>query len=95
MIVSRVASEFIRNTNKTEDSNKNRNEIFKNDETTPKSVGNTLQERKQQKKSEFQKLTQNILVYDELSLNLEPKVNDVQLSYNFKYSVISTEIDRI
>jgi hypothetical protein len=95
MIVSRVASEFIRNTNKTEDSNKNRNEICKNDDTTPKSVGNTLQERKQQKKSEFQKLTQNILVYDELSLNLEPKVNDVQLSYNFKYSVISTEIDRI
>ena len=95
MIVSRVASEFIRNTNKTEDSNKNRNEICKNDETTPKSVGNTLQERKQQKESEFQKLTQNILVYDELSLNLEPKVNDVQLSYNFKYSVISTEIDRI
>jgi hypothetical protein len=95
MIVSRVASEFIRNTNKTEDSNKNRKEICKNDETTPKYVGNTLQERKQQKKSEFQKLTQNILVYDELSLNLEPKVNDVQLSYNFKYSVISTEIDRI
>jgi hypothetical protein len=95
MIVSRVASEFIRNTNKIEDSNKNRNEICKNDDTTPKSVGNTLQERKQQKKSEFQKLTQNILVYDELSLNLEPKVNDVQLSYNFKYSVISTEIDRI
>jgi hypothetical protein len=95
MIVLRVASEFIRNTNKTEDSNKNRNEICKNDDTTPKSVGNTLQERKQQKKSEFQKLTQNILVYDELSLNLEPKVNDVQLSYNFKYSVISTEIDRI
>jgi hypothetical protein len=25
-------------------------------------------------------LTQNRLVYDELSLNLEPKVNDVQLS---------------
>jgi hypothetical protein len=36
--------------------------------------------RKQQKESEFQKLTQNRLVYDELSLNLEPKVNDVQLS---------------
>jgi hypothetical protein len=35
---------------------------------------------KQQKASEFQKLTQNRLVYDELSLNLEPKVNDVQLS---------------
>jgi hypothetical protein len=36
--------------------------------------------QKQQKASEFQKLTQNRLVYDELSLNLEPKVNDVQLS---------------
>jgi hypothetical protein len=36
--------------------------------------------RKQKKESEFQKLTQNILVYDKLSLNLEPKVNDVQLS---------------
>jgi hypothetical protein len=36
--------------------------------------------RKQQKESEFQKLTQNRLVFDELSLNLEPKVNDVQLS---------------
>jgi len=33
--------------------------------------------RKQQKESEFQKLTQNKLVYDELSPNLEPKVNDV------------------
>jgi hypothetical protein len=35
---------------------------------------------KQQKENEFQKLTQNILVYDELSQNLEPKVNNVQLS---------------
>jgi len=35
---------------------------------------------KQQKESEFQKLTQNILIYDKLSLNLEPKVNNVQLS---------------
>jgi len=35
---------------------------------------------KQQKESEFQKLTQNRLVYNELSPNLEPKVNDVQLS---------------
>jgi hypothetical protein len=35
--------------------------------------------RKQQKEREFQKLTQNIIVYDELSQNLEPKVNDVQL----------------
>ena len=47
MIVSRVASESIRNTNETKDSNKNRNEIWKNDETTPKYVGyveNILQE---------------------------------------------------
>jgi hypothetical protein len=36
--------------------------------------------RKQRKKSEFQKLTQNRPVYDELSPNLEHKVNDVQLS---------------
>jgi hypothetical protein len=35
---------------------------------------------KQQKPSEFQKLTQNKLVYDELGPNLEPKVNDVELS---------------
>ena len=39
MIVSRVASEFIRNMNKTEDSNKNRNEICKDDKTAPKYVG--------------------------------------------------------
>jgi len=50
---------------------------------------------KQQKECEFQKLTQNRLVYDKLSMNLEPKLNDVQLSYNFIYSVISTQIDRI
>jgi len=36
--------------------------------------------QKQQKASEFQKLTQQRLIYDELSRNLEPKVNDVQLS---------------
>ena len=35
---------------------------------------------KQQKESEFQKLTQNGVVFDELNPNLEPKVNDVQLS---------------
>jgi hypothetical protein len=46
MIISRVASESIRNTNETEDLNKNRNEIYKNDETTPKYVGNILQETK-------------------------------------------------
>jgi len=49
MIVSRVASEFIRNMNETEDSNKNRNKNMQNDETTPKYVGydeNKLQEMK-------------------------------------------------
>jgi len=49
MIVSRVASESIRNMNKTEDSNKNRNKICKDDETAPKYVGyveNILQEMK-------------------------------------------------
>ena len=57
---------------------------MKNEETTPKYVGyveNILQEmKKKQKERKFQKLTQNRLVYDELSLNLEPKVNVVQLS---------------
>jgi hypothetical protein len=51
--------------------------------------------RKQQKESEFQKLTHKRLVYDELSPNLEPKVNNIQLRYNFSYSVISTKIDGI
>jgi hypothetical protein len=49
MIVSRVASEFIRNMNETEDWNKNRNKNMQNDETTPKYVGydeNKLQEIK-------------------------------------------------
>jgi len=45
---------------------------------------------KQQKENEFQKLTQNRLVYDKLSPNLQPKVNDIQLSYQFRYSAIST-----
>jgi hypothetical protein len=86
MIVSRVASESIRNMNETEDSNKNRNGICK----TMKQHPNILdmlriycKKRKQQKESKFQKLTQNKLVYDKLSLNLKPKVNDIQLSYNF------------
>jgi hypothetical protein len=35
---------------------------------------------KQKQESEFPKLTQNRLVSDELSPNLEPKVNDVKLS---------------
>ena len=38
MIVSRVASESIRNMNETEDSNKNRKKNMQNDETTPKYV---------------------------------------------------------
>ena len=49
MIVSQVASESIWNTNETEDSNKNINKIWKNDETTPRYVGyvqNILQEMK-------------------------------------------------
>jgi len=83
MIVSRVASEFIRNMNKTEDLNKNRKKNKQDDETTPKYVGYdeiNCKKIKQQKACEFQKLMQNRLVYDELSPNLEPKVNDVQLS---------------
>jgi len=39
-----------------------------------------FKKQKQKKESEIQKLTQNRLVYDELSPNLEPKVNDVWLS---------------
>jgi hypothetical protein len=50
---------------------------------------------KQQKESEFQKLTQNRLVYDELCPNLEPKVNDIQFSSDFNKSVISTQINII
>jgi hypothetical protein len=49
MILSRVAKESIRNTNETEDSNKNRNEIWENNETTTKYVGyieHILQEMK-------------------------------------------------
>jgi len=72
---------------------------MQNDETTPKICLDMLKiyckKRKQQKESEFQKSTQNRLVYDKLSPNLEPKVNDVQFSYNFRYSAISTQIDRI
>jgi len=49
MTVSPVVSESIRNMNKTEDSNKNKNKICKDDETSPKYVGyveNILQEMK-------------------------------------------------
>jgi len=49
MIVSRVASESIRNMNETEDLNENSNKNMQNHETTPKYVGydeNKLQETK-------------------------------------------------
>ena len=84
MIVSRLASESIRNMNETEDSNKNRNKkIYKIMKQHPNMLDImkiNYKKQKQQKESEFQKLTQNRLVYDELSTNLEPKVNDVQFS---------------
>ena len=83
MIVPRVASESIRNMNETEDSNKKHKQDMKNNETTPIMLDKmkiNCKKRKQQKESEFQKLTQNKLVYNELSLDLEPKVNDVQWS---------------
>ena len=84
MIVSRVASESIRNMNETEDSNKkNRNKIWKMMKQHPDMLDMmkiNWKKRKQQRETEFQKLTQNRLVYDELSPDLEPKVNDVQLS---------------
>jgi len=83
MIVSQVASESIWNMNEIEDSNKNEGNM-QNDETTPKCVRyieNIMQGTKTiKKKSEFQTLMQNRLVYDELSPNLESKVNDVQFS---------------
>jgi len=59
MIISRVESESIRNTNETQDSNKNRNEICKNDETTPKYVGyieNILQETKTRDRKRISKV---------------------------------------
>jgi len=83
MIVSRVTSESIRNMNETEDSNKNRNEIWKMMKQHPNMLDMLkilYKKWKHQKESEFQKLTQNKLVYNELSPNLEPKVNDIQLS---------------
>jgi hypothetical protein len=83
MIVSRVASESIHNMNETEDSNKNRNGICKRMKQHPNMLDMLKiysKKWKQQKQSEFQKWTQNSPVYEELSLNLEPIVNDVQLS---------------
>ena len=58
-IVSRLASESIRNMNETEDSNKNRNRKMQNDETTPKYVGydeNKLQEMKKTKRKRISKV---------------------------------------
>jgi hypothetical protein len=75
MIASWVASESIWNMNETKDSNKNRKEICKMIKQHP-NILNMLKicckKPKQQKESKFQKLTQNRLVYDELSPNLKP-----------------------
>ena len=71
---------------------------MQNNETTPKHVRyveHILQEMKTTKTERIWNMTQNKPIYDELSLNLEAKVNDVQLSWNFWYSAISTQIDRI
>jgi hypothetical protein len=81
MIVSQVASESIRNTNETEDSNKkhkwNMQKMMKQHPNVLGMLKIYCKKWKQHKESEFQKLTQNRLVYDELSLNLEPTVNDI------------------
>jgi len=83
MIVSLVASESIRNMNETEDSNKNRKKkmlTWNNTQYMLDMMKINCKKWKQQNTSEFQKLTQKRLIYDKLSPNLEPKVNDVQLS---------------
>jgi hypothetical protein len=84
MIVSRVASESIRNMNETKDSKKKQKQkickIIKQQPNMLDMMKINRNKQKQQKASEFQKLTQQRLIYDELSRNLEPKVNDVQLS---------------
>jgi hypothetical protein len=64
--------------NETEDSNKNRNAICKMMKQHTNMVKLYCKKRKQHKESEFHELTQNTLVDDELSPNLEPKVNVVQ-----------------
>ena len=59
MIVSRVASESVRNMNETKDLNKNRNKNMQNDETTPKYVGcdeNKLQEMKTTERKRISKV---------------------------------------
>jgi hypothetical protein len=56
---------------------------MKNDDTTPKYVGyveNILQEMKTTERKWISKVDAKQTRYDELSPNLEPKVNDVQLS---------------
>ena len=56
---------------------------MKNDDTTPKYVGyveNILQEMKTIERNWISKVVAKQTRYDELSPNLEPKVNDVQLS---------------
>jgi len=77
MIVSRIASESIWNINETEDSNKNRKKIYakwwNNTQYMLDMMKINCKKWKQQKESEFQKLTQNRMVYDELSPNLESK----------------------
>jgi len=83
MIVSRVASESIQNMNETEDTNKNRNRICKRMKQHPNMLDMLKiysKKWKQHKQSKFQKWTQNSPVYEELSLNLEPILNGVQLS---------------
>jgi hypothetical protein len=82
MIVSRLASESIRNMNESEDSNKSRNTIYKMMKHYPNMLDMLklyCKKQKQQKETEFDKLRQNRLVYDKLSPDLEPKVNVVQL----------------
>ena len=59
MIVSRVASESIRNMNETEDSNKKQKQDMKNNETTPRYVGcdeNKLQETKTTERKRISKV---------------------------------------
>jgi hypothetical protein len=58
-MVSRVASESIRNMNETEDSNKNRNKNMQNNEKTPKFIGcdeNKLQEIKTTERKRISKV---------------------------------------
>jgi hypothetical protein len=80
MIVSRVASESIRNMNETKYMNKKQKKVckmMKQDPNMLEVLKIYFKNRKQHKQREFQKLTQNIPVYEKLNLNLEPIVNDV------------------